>query len=88
MSWIVGGSVIKAMTRISPAEMGAQARIQPPHDKTARRSTTKMNGRLPNDDGQLCARSIDCNGSQAVADDRLLTATSRHAANCPAADAG
>ena len=35
MSWIVGGSVMKAMTRISLAEMGHRTRSQIPHDKRA-----------------------------------------------------
>jgi hypothetical protein len=51
----VGGSVMKAMTRISPAEMGHRTRIQPPPRQIARRCTTKINDRLPSGDGQLCA---------------------------------
>jgi len=34
MSWIVGGSVMKAMTRISPAEMGTGPGFNLPHDKS------------------------------------------------------
>ena len=54
MSWIVGGSVIKAMTRISPAEMGHRTRIQPPprqnrapiHDENERPLTQRRRSAL------------------------------------------